>query len=106
MKNLRQHKAWPKGVPGLEIGSVGRRDKEKWDYGMIMNGGRLIPFEEIGLPPLAYYCIRSTPEIRLWLIGLRESGFWRNFPQSMANAGSAECANQQYIRYAYEKFCL
>ena len=70
---------------------------------MIMNGGRIVPVEEIGVPPLAHYLIRSDDQFKDWLIQIRKDGFWKEFPQIMTNADFAQCANQQYIKFAYEK---
>lgn len=104
MKSIRVSKEWPTGIDGVEIVSCGKPNQLTYDYGMIMNGGRIIPIEEVGTPPLAHYAIRSNKEFKEWLIELRNSGFWRVFPNIFTNADFAQCANQQYIRFAYEKY--
>ena len=104
MRSIRIHKTWPVGIDGVEIVSCGKSDQLEYDYGMIMNGGRIIPIEEVGQPPLAHYAIKSDKEFKEWLIQLRADGFWKKLPNILTNADFAQCANQQYIKFAYERY--
>lgn len=105
MRDIRLDTEWPTGIDGVEIVSCGKKNQLDYDYGMIMNGGRVIPIEEVGQPPLAHYAINSDEEFKEWLIDLRESKFWVTFPSIFSNADYGQCANQQYIKYAYEQYC-